>query len=88
MKLMIIIIRDQDSEPVVQRLIQNNYRVTRMASSGGFMRRGNSTLLVGVEDERVDLLMAVLRKSCCPSDSENEHRATVFTVNMPYYAQI
>lgn len=88
MKLMIVIVRDSDSEAVVQDLIQHDFRVTRMSSTGGFLRRGNSTLLVGVEDDQVDPVMDALRRACRPPDAEHEHRATVFVVNMPYYAKI
>jgi uncharacterized protein YaaQ len=88
MKLMIIIVRDTDSENVVQDLVKNDYRVTRMSSTGGFLRHGNSTLLVGVEDEQVDPVIEMLKGCCNPQDAENQHRATVFVVNMPYYAKI
>lgn len=88
MKLMIVIIRDSDSEPVIKNLVQNKFRVTRMSSSGGFLRQGNSTLLVGIEDEQVQQVMDLLRKSCCPPDAENQYRATAFVVNMPYSFQV
>ena len=88
MKLMIIIVRDPDSETVTQELVKEEYRVTRMASTGGFLRRGNSTLLVGVEDEQVQPVMDLLRRTCCPADPENQHRATIFVVNMPLYAKL
>lgn len=88
MKLMIIIVRDSDTEAAVQELVRGDYRVTRMSSTGGFLRRGNSTLLVGVEDEQVDKVSALLRKACHPADAENQSRATVFVVNMPYYTKI
>ncbi len=88
MKLMIIIVRDSDSENVVQELVQKDYRVTRMASTGGFLRRGNSTLLVGVEDEQVQPVIDLLHRACHPVDAENQYRATIFVVNMPYYTKI
>ena len=88
MKLMIIILRDSDGEAAVQELVQNQFRVTRMASTGGFLRRGNSTLLVGVEDEQVDEVNGLLKKACRPTEEENQYRATVFVVNMPYYTRI
>ncbi len=88
MKLMIIIVRDSDTETVTQELVKAEYRITRMASTGGFLRRGNSTLLVGVEDPQVQPVMDLLQRTCCPTDAENQHRATVFVVNMPLYAKI
>ncbi len=87
MKLMIMIIRDSDAENVVQELVNQEFRVTRMASTGGFLRRGNITLLVGVENEKVDQVIEILKRVCVPSE-DNIHRATVFVSDMPYFAQI
>jgi len=87
MKLMIVIVRDSDDENVIQMLVKNNYRVTRMASTGGFLRRGNVTLLIGVESEKVEAVFELLRQTCRPADSD-QHRATVFVVDMPYFEQI
>ena len=87
MKLMLIIVRDEDTDQVTQELIQNDFRVTRMASTGGFLRRGNSTLLVGVEDERVEQVTDLLKRVCHPGDSEHR-RATIFILNMPFYTKI
>ncbi len=88
MKLMIIIVRDSDSEAIVQEMVQNNHRVTRMASTGGFLRRGSSTLLAGVEDEQVQPVLALIQRACHAADTENQFRATIFVVNMPYYIKI
>jgi uncharacterized protein YaaQ len=87
MKLMIVIVRDLDDENVVQAMVQNGYRVTRMASTGGFLRRGNITLMIGVEDDQVNQVFDLLREVCRPADSE-QHRATAFVVNMPYFERI
>jgi len=87
MKLMMMIVRDQDGEAVVQALVENSYRVTRMASTGGFLRRGNLTLLTGVEDAKVESVSELLRNVCRPAE-EGQHRATVFVVDMPYFEQI
>lgn len=87
MKLMIVIVRDIDSENVLQALVANDLRVTRVASTGGFLRKGNVTLLIGVESERVDYVFDLLRQTCSPSTGE-EHRATIFVVDMPHFEQI
>jgi uncharacterized protein YaaQ len=71
MKLIIAMVQDEDSEVAVQALTEREYRVTRLATTGGFLRRGNTTLLVGVEDPQVDDVLAVLRQKC--------RRRTVFT---------
>ena len=82
MKLMIIIVRDEDNEAIVQELVRSKYRITRMSSTGGFLRRGSSTLLVGVEDEDVQPVIELLKKACPPADGDNQYRATAFVVNM------
>jgi uncharacterized protein YaaQ len=87
MKLMIVIVRDTNEENAIQVLVKNNYRVTRMASTSGFLRRGNVTLLIGVETEKVDAVLDLLRQACHPVDID-QYRATVFVVDMPYFEQI
>ena len=84
---MIVIVRDQDSENVIQDLVAKELRVTRVASTGGFLRRGNVTLLIGVDNEKVETVIELLNHTCSPSDGE-EHRATIFVVDMPHFEQI
>jgi len=71
MKLVIAVVQDEDSEAAVQALTEREYRVTRLATTGGFLRRGNTTLMIGVEGAQVDDVVAVLRQKC--------RRRTVFT---------
>ena len=87
MKLMFMIVRDVDADNVLQGLVDNHYRVTRVASTGGFMRHGNVTMMSGIEDGQVENVISLLKRLCCPSD-ESGHSATVFVVDMPYYEQI
>jgi len=87
MKLMMVILRDVDDENVIQALLEQGYRVTRMASTGGFLRRGNVTLMIGVDTDKVQAVMEVIRQVCGPEDPE-QHRATVFVVDMPYFEQV
>jgi uncharacterized protein YaaQ len=87
MKLMFVIVRDTDAGNVVQSLVENTYRVTRVASTGGFLRRGNVTLMMGVEQDKVEAVIELLKEACCPSE-DLQHRATIFVVNMPYFEQI
>ncbi|HDQ70855.1 MAG TPA: hypothetical protein ENN19_02030 [Chloroflexi bacterium] len=87
MKLIIAIIGDKDAHPVTERLVNRDYRVTRIASTGGFLRRGNVTLLIGVEAQHVESVIDILRETCSPAES-NQHRATIFVVNAPHFEQI
>jgi uncharacterized protein YaaQ len=62
-KLVIAIIQDRDTDVALEQLAKNNIRVTRIATSGGFIRDGNTTLLMGVEDNEVQRVKDVLGKA-------------------------
>jgi len=53
MKLVLAIIQNDDSMAVTSALTRENFQVTRLSTTGGFLLAGNTTLLVGSEDERV-----------------------------------
>ena len=80
MKLIIAIVRDTDDSQVIGQLVANNFRVTRMASTGGFLRRGNVTLMVGTEEDRVKQAIELITNACQPPE-QGQHRATIFVVN-------
>ncbi|HHY13965.1 MAG TPA: hypothetical protein GX526_04920 [Thermoanaerobacterales bacterium] len=65
MKLIIAIIQDKDAPRLVEELMEKNFGVTKMASTGGFLKSGNSTLLVGVDDEQVDEVLDIIKGKCC-----------------------
>lgn len=54
MKLILAIMSNEDSPSVSSALTKENFQVTRLATTGGFLRAGNTTLIVGTEDEKVD----------------------------------
>ena len=54
MKMIFAVIRDKDSYAAIGALSEKNIGVTKLASSGGFLREGNTTLMIGVEDSRVE----------------------------------
>ena len=64
MKLIIAIVQDEDSSRLINSLMTEGYRVTKLATTGGFLRAGNTTLLVGVEDDLLDKALAVIEKVC------------------------
>ena len=87
MKLVITIIRDTDDGNVINHLVERGYRVTRVASTGGFLRRGNVTLLIGAEANQVQEVMDLLREVCSPPET-GYHRATVFVVDAQDFVQV
>ena len=64
MKLVIAIIQDEDANRLVAELMNGGYSVTKLATTGGFLRAGNTTLLVGVDDEKLDNALGVIEKVC------------------------
>jgi uncharacterized protein YaaQ len=87
-RLIIALLRDADGEEVLKALLEANYRVTRIASTGGFMRRGNSTLLIGVEKERVEAAVQLIRNHSAPAIDPGLKRATVFVLKVDQFEQI
>ncbi|NLN84191.1 MAG: hypothetical protein GX138_07555 [Firmicutes bacterium] len=64
MKMVIAVIQDQDAHEAAGALVAAGFRSTRLSSTGGFLRSGNTTLLIGVEDEEVDKVCEVIREVC------------------------
>ena len=64
MKMIIAIVQDEDSGRLVNNLMTEGYRVTKLATTGGFLRAGNSTLLIGVDEDKFDGAMAIIEKVC------------------------
>ena len=87
MKLIIAIVRDVDAGPVIEKLITRGHRVTRVASTGGFLRRGNVTLLIGAEEHHVEPVIDTLRDTCSPPEP-GQHRATLFVVDASHFEQV
>ena len=64
MQLLIAIVQDEDAGLLCRHLNAQGFRVTRVSTVGGFLARGNVTILVGVENEQVEAVMAVIRATC------------------------
>lgn len=62
MKLVIAIVQKEDSNNLQKALVKNNFRATKLATSGGFLSQGNTTFLVGCEDEQVDDILKVIKQ--------------------------
>lgn len=88
MKLMIVILTDRNCEPVLKALTTAAYRVTRIDSTGGFLRRGNITLLIGTTPDLVEGAIELIRESACDPDMPDQRRATIFVVNADHYEQV
>ncbi|MCL2171558.1 MAG: cyclic-di-AMP receptor [Defluviitaleaceae bacterium] len=64
MKLVLAIIHDEDAFQIMDVLSEEGFNVTKLASTGGFLRAGNTTLICGCDDARVPELTALIEKKC------------------------
>jgi uncharacterized protein YaaQ len=80
MKIILAVIRDSDEAQVVEEMVKLGIRVTRMAGTGGFLRRGNVTLMIGVEEEKLTTVMDLIKKTCTLAEGF-ENRAVIFVLN-------
>jgi len=60
MKLIIAIVSNDDSPALMKELVRNQYFVTKLSSSGGFLRRGNTTLMIGAKDNEIDGIIKLI----------------------------
>ena len=88
MKLIILILDERDAESISHALEENEFDVTHVASTGGFMRRGNCTFLIGVEDERVDDALVLMRDTKARSEHHGGQRALAFILNVDKFEQL
>jgi len=58
------IVHGDDADVLVEALLRKEFRATKLASSGGFLRRSNTTVMVGVEDDQVEAALQVVRDNC------------------------
>jgi uncharacterized protein YaaQ len=63
-KLVLAIVQEKDSGRLMDALTEAGFQATLLASTGGFLRTGNATLLIGVEDGQVERVLEVVRQTC------------------------
>ena len=62
MKLVVTIVQDKDSNRLSNAFIESDIRATKLSSTGGFLRSGNTTFLIGIEDERVEEVLGIIKE--------------------------
>ena len=65
-KMVMSVVHPEDAQELTKRLNQVGFRVTQAATQGGFLRRGNVSLLIGVEEKDVDQVMDIIRENTHP----------------------
>lgn len=93
-KLIIAVVQNEDADGVVDALLEDEFRATRLASTGGFLRRGNTTLMVGADEEQVDRVLDLIRGHArgggAPADAAESQpaAATVFVLDLEEYQRL
>ena len=64
MKLVLAVVQDDDAIDLIEELTDKDYRVTKLATTGGFLKSGNTTLMIGVEEKEVKNLINVIEDVC------------------------
>jgi uncharacterized protein YaaQ len=88
MKLMIAIVNNEDYDKIARQLTEEEYRVTCIASTGGLFRRGSSTLLIGLEEEKINRAMEIIQKNCISPEGIGTHKAAIFVLNIKEYIRL
>lgn len=63
MKLILAIVQDKDSNVLSSEFIDNDIRATKLSTTGGFLKAGNTTFIIGIEDERVYEFLDIIKKT-------------------------
>lgn len=94
MKLIIAIVQDQFSNQVTKSIMAKKYRVTKLASTGGFLKSGNTTLLMGVKSGEVKEVIAIIEEVCKSQKIKKGKEevvvggANIFVLDMEDYKRI
>lgn len=95
MKLIIAIVEKEYVSGVIEGLMKKKIRATRLASTGGFLKSGNTTLLIGVDEEDKDIAVKIIEENCGHKQVKSEEKgdvevggATLFILDMDKYLRI
>ena len=64
MKLVVAVVQDKDSNRLSNALIKKGYRATKLASTGGFLKAGNTTFMIGTENDKVREVIQIIKENC------------------------
>ena len=85
MKLIMAIVQDKDSNRLANEFIDNNIRATKLSSTGGFLKAGNSTFIIWIEDERMQEALELIKKTC---QSRKQYVSTPMSLDISLDGQV
>jgi len=87
-KMIFAILEDAESESVMRAMHDAGYPLTLIDSTGGLLRRGNSTLIAGVDSSEVDKFIELINQECSPGINPFKKRATIMVFDVEHFEQI
>lgn len=64
MKLLLVVVQDTDVNILMEELIDKGFRVTKLSSTGGFLKSGNTTIFMGVDEDKMDECLKLIEANC------------------------
>jgi len=64
MKLILAVVQDEDTDALTEALVKAGYRFTKISTTGSFLRTGNTSLMIGVEEAAMQGVMTILQRTC------------------------
>jgi uncharacterized protein YaaQ len=91
MKMILAIMPDNISDNVSKVLLDSGYRVTKFASTAGILTGGTTTLMIGIEDDKVDSGLAIIREHIPPlpeTAADDPARVTIYVLNIKDFERV
>ena len=90
MKLILAIIQDHIAQDVLNELSENKIRATKLSSTGGFFRKGNTTILIGIEEEKLDRVKEMILNISKNKETVDDNTANtvMFVLNMDQFIRV
>ena len=90
MKLILAIIQDHIAQDVLNELSENKIRATKLSSTGGFGRKGNTTILIGIEEEKLDRVKEMILNISKNKETVDDKTANtvMFVLNMDQFIRV
>ncbi|MGX7350657.1 hypothetical protein RU97_GL001643 [Enterococcus canis] len=85
MKIILAIVQDKDSNRLANEFIDANIRATKLSSTVGFLKSGNSTFIVGIDDDRVEEALELIKETC---QSRKQYVSTPVTLDISLEGQV
>lgn len=88
MKMILCILQISDRDEVANALNDAGFPVTILPTTGAYFRRGNATMIAGVDDDKVETAMQIIRDTVREPDDPGQKRATLFVMNVDQFKQV